>query len=81
MLLTLFIAIIIVGTLFVLTGRLRTTQSDKANIAAMEEADATFNANLDRERTAGITYETTEYRRLSHAANEATAVGPHPRSQ
>jgi uncharacterized membrane protein len=71
--LTLSIAIVIVGTLFVLTGHVRKTQMD---IAAMKEADAAFDANLGRERAAGINYETTEYRRLSRAANEAAAKVP-----
>jgi hypothetical protein len=70
---TLSIAIVIVGALFVLTGYVRRKQQDKANIAAMKEADAAFNANSNRERAAGITYETSENRRLSRAANEAAA--------
>ncbi|MCQ8833763.1 hypothetical protein [Streptomyces malaysiensis] len=74
--LPLSIAILIVGTLFVLTGHARKGQQVKANIAAMKEAEAALAANLDRERAAGITYETTEYRRLSRAANEAAAKVP-----
>ncbi|MEH0557461.1 hypothetical protein [Streptomyces sp. B21-101] len=74
--LTLSIAIVIVGTLFVLTGHARRTQIDRANITAMKEAEAALDANTDRERAAGITYETTEHRRLSRAANEAAAKVP-----
>lgn len=74
--LTLSIAIVIVGTLFVLTGHARKTQQSKANIDAMKEVLAALNAHSARERSAGITYETTEYRRLSRAATEAAAKVP-----
>ncbi|RNF99184.1 hypothetical protein EEJ42_35965 [Streptomyces botrytidirepellens] len=74
--LTLSIAIVIVGTLFVLTGHARKAHMDRANITAMKEADAALEANSDRERAAGITYETAEHRRLSRAANEAAAEVP-----
>ncbi|MEU0896865.1 hypothetical protein [Streptomyces massasporeus] len=76
MLLPLSIAILIVGTLFVLTGNALKAQQVKADIAAMKEAEAALAANVERERAAGITYETTEYRRLSRAANEAAAKVP-----
>lgn len=74
--LILSIAIVIVGTLFVLTGRARKIQQGKANIDAMKEALAALDAHSARERSAGITCETTEYRRLSRAANEAAANVP-----
>lgn len=59
--LTLSVAIVIVGALFVLTGHARKIQQSKATIDAMKEALAALNAHSARERSAGITYETTGY--------------------
>lgn len=49
-------------------GLFRKTDDEKAAIAAMKAADAALNANSDRERRAGIDYETPEYQRLNGAA-------------
>ena len=54
-------------------GLFRKTAEEKANVAAMREADRRLNENSDRERRAGIDYETPEYQRLNTAANEAAA--------
>ena len=51
----------------------RKTAEEKANVAAMREADRRLNENGDRERRAGIDYETPEYQRLNAQANQAAA--------
>jgi hypothetical protein len=54
-------------------GLFKKTAEEKANVAAMREADRRLNENGDRERRAGIDYETPEYERLNNAANDAAA--------
>lgn len=51
----------------------RKTAEEKANIAAMKDADKALNDNSSREFKAGIRDETPEYQRLNSAANEAAA--------
>ncbi|MFE9608407.1 hypothetical protein [Streptomyces sp. NPDC006012] len=54
-------------------GLFRKTPEEKADIAALRDADAALHANQRRENSAGIDYETPEYLRLNEAANEAAA--------
>jgi hypothetical protein len=54
-------------------GLFKKTADEKANIAAMKEADRRLNENSERERRAGVRDETPEYQRLNRAANEAAA--------
>jgi hypothetical protein len=53
--------------------RFTKTPQEKADIAAMKDADRALHENTDRERAAGIDYETPEYQRLNTAANKAAA--------
>lgn len=57
-------------------GLFKKTAEEKANVAAMREADRRLNENSDRERRAGIRHETPEYQRLNKAANDAAAKVP-----
>ncbi|MEY9995865.1 hypothetical protein ABIE67_007897 [Streptomyces sp. V4I8] len=57
-------------------GRFKNTAEEKANVAAMKEADRRLNENSDRERRAGIRHETPEYQELNAKANEAAAKVP-----
>lgn len=57
-------------------GLFKKTSEEKAAIAAMKDADKALNENSERERKAGIDYETPEYQRLNRAANEAAAKVP-----
>lgn len=57
-------------------GLFKKTPEEKAAIAEMKAADAALNANGERERKAGIDYETPEYLELNRAANEAAAKVP-----
>lgn len=52
-------------------GLFSKSPEEKAAVAGMKAADMALNANTDRERAAGIDYETPEYQRLNTAANEA----------
>ena len=54
-------------------GLFKKTPEEKADIAALCQADAALHANQRREQAAGITDETPEYLRLNAAANEAAA--------
>lgn len=54
-------------------GLFRKTAEEKAAVAEMREADRRLNENSDRERRAGIDWETEDYQRLNKAANEAAA--------
>lgn len=53
--------------------RFKKTTQEKAAIAALKAADKALNENSERERKAGIDYETPEYQRLNATANEAAA--------
>ncbi|CAL9664739.1 hypothetical protein SUDANB1_07153 [Streptomyces sp. enrichment culture] len=57
-------------------GLFKKTADEKANVAAMKDADRRLNENSDRERRAGVRDETPEYQRLNAAANEAAAKVP-----
>jgi hypothetical protein len=46
---------------------------EKADIAALRDADAALHANQRKEQKAGIRDETPEYLRLNAVANEAAA--------
>ena len=49
------------------------TPEEKTAVTRMHAADQALNDNGDRERTAGIDWETPEYQRLNKAANEAAS--------
>lgn len=52
-------------------GLFKKTTEERAAIDEMKAADAALHANGEREKAAGIDYETPEYQRLNKAANEA----------
>lgn len=54
-------------------GLFSKTPQEKADIAALRDADAALHANQRKEEKAGIREETPEYLRLNAAANEAAA--------
>ncbi len=54
-------------------GLFKKSAEEKANVAAMRDADRRLNENSDREFRTGIRHETPEYQRLNRAANEAAA--------
>ncbi|MDG9701685.1 hypothetical protein [Streptomyces sp. DH37] len=57
-------------------GLFKPTPEEKAAIQRMKDADRALHENSERERRAGIDYETPEYQRLNAAANEAAAKVP-----
>lgn len=51
-------------------GLFKKTPEEKTAIAELKAADKALNDNGDRERAAGIDWETDEYQRLNGIANE-----------
>lgn len=54
-------------------GLFKKTAEEKTAITELKAADKALNDNSDRERKAGIDWETDEYQRLNGIANEKAA--------
>lgn len=54
-------------------GLFKKSDEEQAAITEMRAADRALHENSERERKAGIDYETPEYHRLNDAANEKAA--------
>ncbi|HEX5569219.1 MAG TPA: hypothetical protein VFY14_20270 [Streptomyces sp.] len=54
-------------------GLFKKTPAEKAAVQRMKDADRKLHENGERERRAGIDYETPEYQRLNAEANDAAS--------